>query len=217
MSRATDASTSSTAVEYASDRGRRSRTLKPSRGRSAILLTILLALVASGVFQQWAYSFRDRAVNANRPRGAAAPSRLANLDSFSLALLLGGLRGPLVMFLWTSSETQKSEKDLESFDTQVEMIRLLQPEFASVHLFQMWNKAYNVSVQMASLANKYASILDAIQYGELTDRSNPDDLNIIMTIGTLYSDKLGNSAEKDYYRKRVRTETLPVYRLTMPA
>src|SRR6185503_1775201 len=207
---------STTSIEYASERSPRTRTLRPSRGRSAILITIILALIASGVFQQWAYSFRARAVNANRPAGAAPPSRLANLDSFSLALLLGGLRGPLVMFLWTSSETQKSEKDLESFDTQVELIRLLQPEFASVHLFQMWNKAYNISVQMASLGNKYAAILDAIQYGELTDRSNPNDINIIMTIGSLYADKLGNSTEKEYYRKRVRTETLPVYRVSFP-
>ena len=39
------------------------------------------------------------------------------MNSFALALLLGGLRGPLVMFLWTSSETQKTERNLEDFDT----------------------------------------------------------------------------------------------------
>jgi hypothetical protein len=208
-----------TGVTYESAKTPRTRTLPPTRGRSAILLTMLVAFVAAMLFQWWAYSFRAKAVSAGRPQGqgAAAPSRLANLDSFSLALLLGGLRGPLVMFLWTSSETQKSEKDLESFDTQVEMIRLLQPEFATVHLFQMWNKAYNVSVQMASLANKYAAILDAIRYGEVTDRANPDDINILSSIGSLYADKLGNSTEKDYYRKRVRGETLPVYRVAMPA
>jgi hypothetical protein len=121
------------------------------------------------------------------------------------------------MFLWSSSETQKSEKDLDSFDTQVELIRLLQPEFDSVHLFQMWNKAYNVSVQYASLTNKYTAILDALQYGHRIDRSNPNNLNIINAIGGLYAEKLGNSTEKDYYRRRIRTETLPVYKVTFPA
>jgi hypothetical protein len=205
------------AVDYATAKAPTARMLRPSRGRPAILVTMIIALIAAGAFQRWAYALRSKAVHADRPVGAAPPSRLANLDSFSLALLLGGLRGPLVMFLWTSSESQKSEKDLESFDTQVELIRLLQPEFATVHLFQIWNKAYNISVQMASLANKYAAILDAIQYGERTDRSNPNDINIVMSIGSIYADKLGNSAEKDYYRKRLRTETLPVYRITMPA
>ena len=50
------------------------------------------------------------------------------------------------MILWTSSESQKNEKDLEGFDTKVEWIRLLQPEFDTVHVFQVWNKAYNISV-----------------------------------------------------------------------
>ena len=185
--------------------------------RSGITLTVLVALILSAVLQQVAFSYRTRAINRNRPESNPAASRVANLDSFSLALLLGGLRGPLVMFLWTQSETQKSEKDLESFDTQVELIRLLQPEFASVHLFQIWNKAYNISVQMASLANKYASILDAIEYGRRTDEMNPNDINIINAIGGLYAEKLGNSAEKEYYRKRVRTETLPVYKVEFPA
>jgi hypothetical protein len=186
------------------------------RSRTGIVLTLVVALLVSAVLQQVAFSYRNRAVNRNRTDPNPAASRLANLDSFSLALLLGGLRGPLVMFLWTQSEQQKSEKDLESFDTQVELIRLLQPEFASVHLFQIWNKAYNISVQMASLANKYASILDAIEYARRTDQMSPNDINIISAIGGLYAEKLGNSTEKEYYRKRVRSETLPVYRVTFP-
>jgi hypothetical protein len=187
------------------------------RGRTGIIITLVVALLLSAVLQQAAFSYRYAAINRNRPQGSPAPSRLANLDSFSLALLLGGLRGPLVMFLWTNSESQKSEKDLESFDTQVELIRLLQPEFDTVHLFQIWNKAYNISAQLASLSNKYAAILDAIEYGQRTDRANPNDINIVSALGGLYADKLGNSSEKEYYRRRVRTETLPVYKVTFPA
>jgi hypothetical protein len=186
------------------------------RGRTAITITLVVALLCSAVLQQVAFNVRSKAVNRNRTDANPAASRLANLDSFSLALLLGGLRGPLVMFLWTQSESQKSEKDLESFGTQVELIRLLQPEFATVHLFQIWNLAYNISVQMASLSNKYASILDAVEYARRTDRMSPNDINIISALGGLFADKLGNSAEKEYYRRRVRTETLPVYRVTFP-
>jgi len=187
------------------------------RGRTAIVVTLVISLVLSAVLQQVAYSYRSAAINRDRPAGTAAPSRIANLDSFSLALLLGGLRGPLVMFLWTNSESQKNDRDLESFDTQVELIRLLQPEFDTVHLFQIWNKAYNVSAQLAALSNKYTTILDAVGYGERADKSNPNDINLVTAIAGLYTDKLGNSQEKDYYRRRVRSETMPLYKVTFAA
>src|SRR5690606_26791636 len=133
---------------------------------------------------------------------------LSSMNSFALALLLGGLRGPLVMILWSNSESQKSQRNLEGFDTQVEWIRLLQPEFDSVHIFQMWNKAYNISVQMASMANKYATLLDAINYGERTNLERPHNLNILAGLAQIYFAKLGNSHEKEYYRAQVRRDTL---------
>src|SRR5204863_270247 len=140
---------------------------------------------------------------------AGAGSSLSAMNSFALALLLGGLRGPLVMFLWTSSESQKTERNLEDFDTKVEWIRMLQPEFDTVHIFQIWNKAYNISVQMASLANKYRTIIDAIDYARSVDQERPNNINILYAIGSVFGDKLGDSAEKAYYTKRVREESLP--------
>ena len=77
------------------------------------------------------------------------------------------------MILWSSSETQKSEKNLEDFDTKVEWIRLLQPEFDTVHIFQIWNKAYNISVQMAAVQNKYTTILDALEYAQRVEDQRP--------------------------------------------
>ncbi|MGD0542591.1 MAG: hypothetical protein ABSB33_13845, partial [Tepidisphaeraceae bacterium] len=100
---------------------------------------------------------------------------------------------------------------------KVEWIRLLQPEFDTVHLFQIWNKAYNISVQMSSLRNKYTTILDAIDYGQKVERERPDDLNIITAIAAIYGDKLGTSAEHVYYRSRIRRESQTLTRVTFPA
>ncbi len=147
---------------------------------------------------------------------ASSDSGLSSMPSFATALLLGGLRGPLVMILWTSSETQKQQHDLQDFDTKVEWIRLLQPEFDTVHLFQIWNKAYNISVQMASLRNKYTTILDAIDYGQKVERERPDDINIITAVAQLYGDKLGTSQEHVYYRSRIRRESQTLMRVTFP-
>jgi hypothetical protein len=174
-----------------------------TRGRVTIVAILVIALVAAGFTRHVAESQRGAPIAGTTQTGA----NFSNMNSFALALLLGGLRGPLVMILWTSSEAQKSEKKLEDFDTKVEWIRMLQPEFDTVHIFQIWNKAYNISVQMASNANKYTTILDAIEYAKSVDRERPNNINILYQIGSVYFDKLGGASEKQYYRKRVREET----------
>jgi hypothetical protein len=174
-------------------------------GRVTIVAVMIVALLAAGFTRHVAEAQRGTIGAQQMQTGA----NLSNMNSFALALLLGGLRGPLVMILWTSSEAQKSEKNLEDFDTKVEWIRMLQPEFDTVHIFQIWNKAYNISVQMASNANKYITILDALEYAKSVDAERPNNINIIYQMGSVYFDKLGGASEKAYYRKRVREESLP--------
>lgn len=176
-----------------------------NRSRIGIIVVLLVALACSGFARHLAWTLRD----TQNPSAARSNTSLSSMNSFALALLLGGLRGPLVMLLWSSSESQKSEKNLEDFDTKVEWIRMLQPEFDTVHIFQIWNKAYNISVQMANLSNKYTTILDALEYAKGVDAERPQNINILHAIGGIYSDKLGGSAEKEYYRERVREETQP--------
>jgi hypothetical protein len=199
------------------------RTSGPTRGsgRAAVGVVLIICLAASGFFGQLATRDRDsiRAIGKTGASAAASSgaASLNSMPSYATALLLGGLRGPLVMFLWPTSETHKQQHNLQDIDTEIEWIRLLQPEFDTVHLFQIWNKAYNISVQMASLANKYSTILDAIDYGQKVDRERPDDINIICAIAAIYGDKLGTSQEHVYYRGRVRRETQTLMRLNFPA
>src|SRR6185503_14870103 len=187
-----------------------------NRNRLPIIAVMLLSLVASGFARQWAAAQRSRGVGAAH---ASSATKLGQMNSYALALLLGGLRGPLVMILWPSAETQKQEKNLEDFDTKIEWIRLLQAEFDTVHIFQMWNKAYNISVQMSNLGNKYRTILDALEYGHNVDVERPSNINILTAIGGIYFDKLAGSAEKNYYRERVRDESMArrdMVRITLP-
>lgn len=174
------------------------------RGRTFLVVALICAVLATGVVQSLAQQQRQRLLKGN---AAQTGSSLANMDSFALALLLGGLRGPLVMFLWMQSENAKSSRDLEGVETQIEWIRLLQPEFDTVHLFQIWNKAYNLSAQVASWPGKYLVILDAIDYINTIDRQRPDNVNMVSAMGGIYNDKLAGSAEKAYYDRRVREDT----------
>jgi hypothetical protein len=185
----------------------------PAPRRSRTLLTVLLiaALLASALLRSLAQS-RHNAI-LPQPRSA---SRLSGMNSFALGLVLGGLRGPLVMMLWSSIENQKMDRNLEDIDTKIELIRMLQPEFDSVHIYQSWNKAYNLSVMMANFQNKYATVLDALDYLRRVDLERPDNVNILVSIGEIYLNKLGNSSEKQFYITRLREETLPKRNATGP-
>ncbi len=178
-----------------------------STGRIGIVIVLIASIVLSGIAREWARAMRTRP--GDIASGNSSNASLASMNSFALALLLGGLRGPLVMFLWINSENLKNEKNLEDFDTYVELIRLLQPEFDTVHIFQVWNKAYNISVQMADVSNKYTTILDALDYATRVVESRPNNMSLIYQIASIYFDKLGNSSEKAYYRERVRKESRP--------
>lgn len=173
-----------------------------SRGRGPVAMLLAAALVATLAVQAVVRQRRD--VLVPPPKSV---SRLSGLDTFALSLVLGGLRGPLAMALWHSVEEQKIDRNLEDVDTKIELIRMLQAEFDQVHIFQIWNKAYNLSVQMASLPNKYATILSALDYARSADAERPDNVNILYAIADVYFNKLGDSAEKRYYTPRLRQET----------
>lgn len=188
------------------------------KSRLLIVLSVCVALLAAGAARVMAQ--RRRAALAPEALTAGIDQRsatLGQLNSFALGLLLGGLRGPLVMALWSSSEEQKTQRDLEDFDTKVELIRLLQPQFDSVHLYQIWNKAYNVSVEMANLASKYTAILDAVDYGRKVLAERPANIDLETQLGEIYNNKLGGSQEADYYKLRIHEETQadqPVVKIT---
>jgi len=179
--------------------------------RLPLIVAMIVGVIAAGALRQAAVAYQDnlsaRPMAAGAGRGASA-SALGSMNSFALALLLGGLRGPLAMILWATSEAQKADRNLEDFDTKVEWIRLLQPEFDTVHMFQIWNKAYNISVQMADLGNRYAAVLDALDYAADVDRDRPGNINIMNAITQVYSNKLGTPhTEKVFYRRWVRQQS----------
>jgi hypothetical protein len=177
-------------------------------GRLGVIVVMIAALAACGLSGGWASDWKDH--NAGPHSALAERGALSGMNSYSLALMLGGLRGPLVMVLWSKVENQKIDRDLEDVDTMIEWIRLLQPEFDTVHIFQIWNKAYNISALMASTASKYTTILDAIDYARRVDSDRPGDLNILDQIARVYGEKLGGPSvgERVFYRRQFREDTM---------
>jgi hypothetical protein len=177
-------------------------------GRWPVVIAMILALVCCGLCGSWATDWK---IDHGRQRPVAAQhGALGSMNSYSLALMLGGLRGPLVMVLWSKVENQKVDRDLEDVDTMIEWIRLLQPEFDTVHIFQIWNKAYNISALMVSTASKYMAILDAVDYARRVDAEKPGDVNILDQLARVFGEKLGgpNVQERLFYTKQFREDTL---------
>jgi hypothetical protein len=189
---------------------------RPRRGRWTVVLTLIVGIILSYSARKWAISLQVKAYNAGpyaNAEGAAAAgpnvaSAVGSLDSYFLVLMLGGLRGPLVMYLWVSSENQKNERDLEDFNTKINLIRLLQPEFLSAQSFQIWNKAFNISVQIPSLPDRYAVILDAGEDARALDRGRPNSVDLLLMLNQVYQQKLGQTTgDSVYYRQHVREDS----------
>lgn len=201
MTEVADAAARRTAPPAASARAAR------RGGRWPMVLVMIVALVCCGLTGTWAGDWKQ---GHAAQQSVAARSALGGMNSYSLALMLGGLRGPLVMVLWSKVENQKIDRDLEDVDTMIEWIRLLQPEFDTVHIFQIWNKAYNISALMVSTASKYMTILDAVDYARRVDAEKPGDLNILDQLARVFGEKLGgpNTQERTFYRKQFLEDTL---------
>jgi hypothetical protein len=99
------------------------------------------------------------------------------LSGAAVQLMLTGSRGLAVCALWLNAEDKKKKQEWNELDLTVDSIMKLQPHFKEPWLFQSWNLAYNVSVEMDRLNDMYFYIargISIIAEGESLNRNNPD-------------------------------------------
>jgi len=131
---------------------------------------------------------------------------LADLPAEAITLLLGGFRGPYVVYLWTKVEEEKEQKVHFDLIDRYTKIAALQSDYPEMWVFHAWNLAWNVSVQWQSLERKYQWIRRSIAFLREGYRKNPHSAQIVAEMGRIYTDKLGKSREAFYYRRRVQEE-----------
>jgi type II secretory pathway pseudopilin PulG len=114
----------------------------PRAGRVGVVVVLIVSLVLAGLTSQARRSARRQRPRRARQRFVAGQHEQlrARLAARRLARAAGHVPVDPI------SKTSRTRRNLEDFDTYVEWIRLLQPEFDTVHIFQVWNKAYNISV-----------------------------------------------------------------------
>lgn len=115
------------------------------------------------------------------------------LGGAAIQLLLTGSRGLAVCGLWLGAIEKQRQQEWSELDIAVDSITKLQPHFTAPWLFQSWNLAYNVSVEMDRLNDMYFYIargIGVIAEGEALNRNNPD---LRYNIGFYYQNKFGVS------------------------
>ena len=152
------------------------------------------------------FGFDTAAGSSVRLVPGAPTLELEDLPGEALTLILGGFRGPYVVWLWMSAEEQKQHKihlDLLSWYTK---IATLQSDYPQVWVFNAWNLGWNVSVQWQSQVQKYQWIRRAADYLKEGYRKNPHSTEIMEELGRIYSEKLGRAQEAPYYRQRAKED-----------
>jgi hypothetical protein len=117
----------------------------------------------------------------------------AELTGSAARLALTGSRGFVVTGLWLSAIEKQKRNDFHEFEQRVQMVTKLQPNFITPWIFQSWNIAYNVSVEMQGSGDMYYYIARGIELladGERRNKRSPD---MRYQIAFYYQNKFGVS------------------------
>lgn len=128
---------------------------------------------------------------------------LGNVDptSATMVLVLGGMRGIAVNFLWTQALDLQTNEDWYAYEPVVESIIKLQPHFVRVWTFQGWNLAYNISVEWDQVEDKYYWVKQGIKFLRRGTDVNKQSPELRWDVGWTYFHKLGKADEAVLLRK----------------
>lgn len=124
----------------------------------------------------------------------------AEITGSALRLTLTGSRGVAVTALWLSAIDKQKRNDFHEFEQRVQWVTKLQPNFITPWIFQSWNIAYNVSVEMHGSGDMYFYIVRGIQLLAEGERRNKRSPDMRYQIAFYYQNKFGVSDQVDVLR-----------------
>ncbi len=123
-------------------------------------------------------------------------------------LLLGGLRGIAVDFLWVRAIARHEEKKYYELLTINNLISKLQPNFPAVWIFQAWNMAYNIAHEWDAPQNKWKWIHAGLNFAKKGALKNPESGDLFFELGYMYLHLFDRRffPYADYYREQLKKE-----------
>ena len=131
---------------------------------------------------------------------------LRDLPSETVIVILGGFRGPYVVWLWIKAEEEKQHKVHFDLMDRYTKIAAFQSDYPQMWTYHAWNFVWNLTVQWQSNERKYEWIRRGIEFLTEGYRKNPHSAEIMETMGRIYAEKLGRSQEAPFYRRRIRED-----------
>ncbi|MHC4294147.1 MAG: hypothetical protein ACYSTL_01015, partial [Planctomycetota bacterium] len=122
-----------------------------------------------------------------------------------LTMTPGGLRAPIVTYLWIRAENLKSDGRLYEAMQLADFICKLQPNFAGVWGFHSWNMAWNISVKTHTPQERWLWVYNGVKL--LRDEGIPQnrkEVGLYMDLGWIYFMKMGLTMDEMHmvYKRR---------------
>lgn len=127
----------------------------------------------------------------------------------AIRLGLVGSRGFVITYLWHTAIDKQKRNDFHEFELLVRTVTTLQPHFITPWIFQSWNIAYNISVEMHSIGDMYFYIsrgIELLSEGERRNKRSPD---MRYQIGFYYQNKFGVSDQVHTLRCLYQLSCIP--------
>jgi hypothetical protein len=131
---------------------------------------------------------------------------LGDLPSEAVIVILGGFRGPYVVWLWIKAEEEKQQKVHFDLLDRYTKIAAFQSDYPQMWAYRIWDIVWNLTVQWQSKERKYEWIRRGIEFGTEGYRRNPRSAVILESMGRIYAEKLGRSQEAPFYRQRIKED-----------
>ena len=162
---------------------------------------VLLAALICGIF------FVNVYIASFHETSKTAVYRYDPSESVPL-LLLGGLGGIAVDFIWARAIAQHEEKKYYELLTINNLIAKLQPNFPAVWIFQAWNMAYNIAHEWDAPRNKWKWIHTGLHFAKKGTAKNPTSGDLFFELGYMYLHLFDQRVFKyaAYYREQLKQE-----------
>ncbi len=152
--------------------------------------------------------------------GLAPPGNVsaqANPWSAVLTVAPGGLRAPVIGYLWIQAEELKNEGRYYDALQKAQMICALQPHFSGAWVFQAWNMAYNISVGTHTPEHRWLWVHNGLKL--LRDQGiprNPQSLNLYRELSWIFFHKMGGTTDDMHFVYKQRWAALMQHLLAPP-
>lgn len=127
---------------------------------------------------------------------------------------LGGFRGIFIDLLWLRAMKQKEEGNFYEMVQIYDWITNLQPNYSNVWKFIGWDLAYNVSVEINNLEDRWFWVKRGIQYirnkGSVYNRYDPE---LCLETSWIFHHKIGGNLDyaNRFYRKELIVEMQNIF------